>query len=307
MIASLWHGAADVFARFGEVDARLVIAALAFHLANHVLRSVAWRNVLGAAYPAERIRLLTVASASAVGVALNAVVPGRGGDAAKLGLLRLRVPGSTVPALASTLSVIVIFDLVAATVLLLAVGLSGAVPLSADLPSAPGPWVAGAGILAAVAAVLAARRLRAPLRRLRAQLAQGGAILRTPGRYARSVVAVQAAAWCCRIGVVYCLLAAFGVQATLPRAALVMVLCGASTLVPLTPGGAGTQQVVLAFALSQVATASVVVSFSVGMQAGITAVNALLGLAAGMVAFGTLHPLRAIRSGLGAARAPAAG
>jgi uncharacterized membrane protein YbhN (UPF0104 family) len=136
---------------------------------------------------------------------------------------------------------------------------------------------------------------------------RGGAILRTPWRYARGVVAVQAAAWCCRIGVVYVLLAAFGVEATLPRAALVMVLCGASTLVPLTPGGAGTQQVMLAFALSQVATASVVVSFSVGMQAGITAVNALLGLAAGMVAFRTLHPLRVIRSSLRVARTPAAG
>lgn len=76
---------------------------------------------------------------------------------------------------------------------------------------------------------------------------------------------------------------------------------------PLTPGGAGTQQVMLAFALSQVATASVVVSFSVGMQAGITAVNALLGLAAGMVAFKTLHPVRVIRSGLRDARAPATG
>ena len=120
-------------------------------------------------------------------------------------------------------------------------------------------------------------------------------------------MAVQAAAWACRIGVVYFLLAAFGLEPTLPRAALVMVLCGASTLVPLTPGGAGTQQVVLAVALSNGAPATVVVSFSVGMQAGVTAVNALLGLAAGMVAFGTLHPLRALRSGLRVARAPAAG
>jgi uncharacterized membrane protein YbhN (UPF0104 family) len=307
VIDGLWQGAGDVLARFGEVDPRLVMAALVLHVGNHALRSVAWCNVLRAAYPAERVPLLTVASSYAVGVALNAVVPGRGGDAAKVALLRLRLRGSTVPALASTLSVVVIFDLVAATALLLAVGLSGAVPLSADLPSAPAPWLAGAVLLALLAAVPLARRLRAPLRRLRAQVARGGAILRTPWRYARGVVAVQAAAWCCRIGVVYCLLAAFGVEATLPRAALVMVLCGASTLVPLTPGGAGTQQVMLAFALSQVATASVVLSFSVGMQAGITAVNALLGLAAGMVAFGTLHPGRAIRSGLRVAREPAAG
>jgi hypothetical protein len=75
---------------------------------------------------------------------------------------------------------------------------------------------------------------------------------------------------------VVCLLAAFGLDASPLAAAMVMILCGVSTLVPLTPGGAGTQQVMLAYALSQTATAAAVVSFSVGMQAGITAVNAAL-------------------------------
>jgi uncharacterized membrane protein YbhN (UPF0104 family) len=103
--------------------------------------------------------------------------------------------------------------------------------------------------------------------------------------------------------VVYLLMSAFGLHATVPDAAVVMVLCGASTLIPLTPGGAGTQQVMLTFALSEVATAAAVLSFSIGMQAGITAVNALLGLVAGMVAFRTLHPLAAIRAGVRLARA----
>jgi uncharacterized membrane protein YbhN (UPF0104 family) len=150
---------------------------------------------------------------------------------------------------------------------------------------------------------LAVRRLRPALRRLWAAAQQGGAILRTPGRYARRVAAVQAAAWTCRIAVVYLLMAAFGLPATVPGAALVMVLCGASTLVPLTPGGAGTQQVMLAFALSEAATAAAVLSFSIGMQAGVTAVNAILGLLASMVAFRTLHPLAAIRAGIRLARA----
>jgi hypothetical protein len=83
---------------------------------------------------------------------------------------------------------------------------------------------------------------------------------------------------------------------------MVMILCGVSTLVPLTPGGAGTQQVMLAYALSQTATAAAVVSFSVGMQAGITAVNALLGLGAAMIAFRTLRPHAALRSALQLAR-----
>jgi uncharacterized membrane protein YbhN (UPF0104 family) len=308
VIDRVWHAVLDVLGRFGEVDARLVLVALALHVVNHLLRSLAWRNVLRAAYPEQRVGLIPVASAYAVGVALNAVVPGRGGDAAKVALMRMRLRGSTVPAIASTLSVVVLFDLVAGTALLLAVCLTGAVPLSLDVPSLPSPWmIAGAALVALSAAVLIARRLRASVRRLREQVARGGAILRTPRRYAGSVVAVQAGAWACRIGVVYFLLAAFGLEPSVARAALVMVLCGASTLVPLTPGGAGTQQVMLAFALSNVAAASVVVSFSVGMQAGVTAVNALLGLAAGMVAFGTMHPVRALRSGLRVARAPGVG
>ena len=53
----------------------------------------------------------------------------------------------------------------------------------------------------------------------------------------------------------------------------------------------------VAFALSQTASAAAVVSFSVGMQAGVTAVNALLGLAGAMAAFRTLRPLAAMRGG----------
>ena len=49
-----------------------------------------------------------------------------------------------------------------------------------------------------------------------------------------------------------------------------MVVTGASTVVPLTPGGAGTQQVLLAVTLSQTASAAAVVSFSLAMQASVT-------------------------------------
>ena len=223
----------------------------------------------------------------------------------KVALVRMRLHGSTVPAIASTLSVVVLFDLVAGTALLLAVCLTGAVPFARCSLGSPAPSGDRRGRAGGAVGGLPGRSPPArSVRRLRDQVARGGAILRTPRRYACQVVAVQAGAWACRIGVVYCLLAAFGLEPGVARAALVMVLCGVSTLVPLTPGGAGTQQVMLAFALSNIAAASVVVSFSVGMQAGVTAVNALLGLAAGMVAFGTMHPLRAVRSGLRVARAP---
>ncbi len=308
-MSGVWDAAGAVVARFGELNAGFAIAAFALHISNHLLRSVAWRNVLVAAFPSRRVPLLGVVSAYTIGVALNAVIPGRGGDASKVALVRVGVEGSNVATITSTLSVVVLFDLVAATVLLLLVALTGSVPLAPHLSlgSLPGsPLLVAAAVAAVVAAVvLLGRRLRAPLRRLWAATRQGGAILRTPGRYLRQVVSVQAGAWMCRIGVVYCLMMAFGLDATVGRAALVMVLCGASTLIPLTPGGAGTQQVMLTYALGHVASAAAVLSFSIGMQAAVTAVNAALGLTAAMIAFRTARPVAAVRASLRAARAPA--
>ena len=270
------------------------------------LRSVAWRNVLAAAYPERRLRLLPIAAAYSAGVALNAVAPARGGDAAKVALARGVIPDSNVATIASTVTILALFDMVMATVLVLIVAGAGVVPIQLpSLASATAAWpvILAGSVLVALAARLVVRRARPRIRALWSRLRQGGAILRTPSRYLRGVVLVQSAAWACRVGVVMCLLAGFGLPASVPTAAVVMILCGASTLVPLTPGGAGTQQVMVALALSQTASAAAVVSFSVGMQAGVTAVNALLGLAGAMAAFRTLRPLSAMRGALAAARA----
>ena len=252
------------------------------------------------------MRLLPIAAAYASGVALNAVAPARGGDAAKVALARAALPSSSVPTLAATISVLVMFDLVLATALVLVIAAAGLVPVqlpSASTAAAHWPLIAAAGAGLAALGWVAARAAHRRLRTLWARLRQGGAILRTPARYLRRVALVQAAAWCCRVAVVLCLLAGFGLPASIPVAGMVMVMSGASTLIPLAPGGAGAQQVMVAFALSQTASAAAVVSFSVGMQAGITAVNALLGLAAAMAVFRTVRPLAAVRGALAAARA----
>ena len=296
-------GLDSVTDRLGAVDPRLVLLALVLHVANHGLRSVAWRNVLAAAFPERRLSLLPVASAYAAGVALNAVAPARGGDAAKVGLLRAAIPGSNVATIASTMSILVLFDMVMATVLVLLVAAAGLVPI--QLPSLAGAWpllLAGVAVLAVVGRLVAGRARRRVLA-LWGRMRQGGAILRTPRRYLHRVALVQSGAWVCRVGVIMCLLAGFGLPASVPTAAVVMILCGASTLIPLTPGGAGTQQVLVALAFSQTASAAAVVSFSVAMQAGVTLVNALLGLAGAMAAFRTLRPFAAARGALAAARA----
>jgi hypothetical protein len=101
----------------------------------------------------------------------------------------------------------------------------------------------------------------------------------------------------CRLGVAFAMLAAFGVQATIPIAGLVVVAGGMSTLVPATPGGAGTQQLFTVVALAQVASAASALSFSIGLQVGVTLVNTLVGLLALTLVFGTVRPA-AIRAGL---------
>ncbi len=281
--------------RLANIDPRWVALALALQLGNLGLRAVAWRAVIAAAYPRERIRLRDVGAAYAAGVALNAYTPARGGEALKIALLRLRIPGSSVPTLAATSSVILLFDaLMGATLLGLAWSL-GAVPA---LPHPSLPLIGGA---AAVVAIAAVALVLAP--RLRARLKQGTAILKTPRLYFRQVVPAQLGAWGCRVGVAFALLAAFGLPATVPLAALVVVAGGLSTLVPATPGGAGTQQVLVVYALQQTAAAASSLTFSIGMQVGVTAVNTLVGLAGLALIAGAVRPA-ALRATIRAARQP---
>ncbi len=275
--------------RIASLDTRWILVALLFHLGNLSCRALAWRNILAAAYPAVRIRLIDVGAAYAAGVAANAYLPARGGEALKIALVRLRIPGSNVAGVGASNGVVLLFDSVVGVSLL---GTAWALGL---VPALPHPSLEAVGAAAAVLVV--AVGIIALVPRLRANLRQGAAILGTPGLYLRRVVPFQTGAWACRLGVAFAMLAAFGVPATLPVAGLVVVAGGMSTLVPATPGGAGTQQLFIVVALQQVASAASALSFSIGMQVGVTLVNTMLGLLALMIAFGTMRPA-AIRAGL---------
>ena len=305
---------AAVIDTFARVDPRLVVVALVFHLANIGLRSLAWRNVLRAAYPDRPVPLLGIAGAYAAGMALNAFTPARGGDVVKVALVRTRVRGSSVATIAASMGVLSLFDVVVAGVVILLLAVSGllpALPGLPALPAAPGliaehPVLAAVGALLLVAGVtLAGRRFAPRLRSAWADLKAGASILSSPRRYATEVVPVQLSAWACRIGAAYFLLAAFGVPATLAAAVIVVVAGGLSTVVP-TPGGVGTQQVLLAYLLHATASTATIVSFSLGMQAAVTTLNLCIGLAAAMLMLRTLRPAGALRAHVRALRAEAA-
>lgn len=282
--------------RLATLDGRWLALALALQLGNLAFRTIAWRTILAAAYPSERIRLVDVGAAYTAGVALNAWVPARGGEALKIGILRMRIPGSSVTGLAASNVVFVVVDALMAAALFLTAWALGVVP-AVPRPS----WEM---ILVGLAALTVALALWRVLPRVRERVREGTAILTTPRLYLSRVVPVQLAAWACRLGVAFSLLAAFQLPATLPLAALVVVAGGLSTLTP-TPGGAGTQQLLVVYALQQTASAASALSFSIGMQVGVTAVNTLVGLAGLALVFQTLRP-SAIRAATRAARNPSA-
>jgi uncharacterized membrane protein YbhN (UPF0104 family) len=277
--------------QLADLDGRFLLPALLLQLTGLGLRAMVWRNVICAAYPDRCVPVTSVTGSFLAGVALNGFLPAKGGEIAKLALIRSRIHDSCVSTLAATLGVVTLLDGLLGGVLFVALVALGIAPVA--LPSVGiAPVIAALGLIAAAAVALRLRPRRA--RTLFAHLAQGAAILKMPRRYLHRVLPLQLAAWGCKIGVAFLVLSAFGIQAGLATAALVVVFNGLSTVVPV-PGGVGTQQVLAAYALRGVVPLAGAVSFSVGMQVGITVVNTLVGLTALMLMLRTFSPRAALR------------
>ena len=280
------------------LDARLVVPALVLQLAVLVLRAVAWRNILVAACR-QRISVFAVVCAYSAGVALNGLLPARGGDAAKVGLVRTRVPGSSVATIAGSLPVLCVLDAVIVASLLGTLWSAGAIP-AVPLPALPDASHLALPLTAAVAvgalgATLASRRFSFRVRPLLTSALQGLSILRSPAQLVCSVLPWVLGAWACRIGAIYLALGAFHIHASLATAALLVVLSGASNAVPV-PGGGGSQQLLATYALRGTVPAAGALSFSFGVQLGVTALNSAVGVLAAMALFRTLRPVAALRA-----------
>ena len=201
-------------------------------------------------------------------MALNTVLPARSGEAAKVVLVRTRIPGSSVATIASSSSVLLIADTVLGLALVsggLVVRSPAAAAAALDPERRP-PRVVPVVALAAFAGYRFAPRLRGVGRQLR----QGFAILGTPSAYLRRVAAPQLGAWLCRVGVAASLLAAFHISgAALGRRARRSSPAASRPPCP-TPGGMGTQQALVVVALHGTVSAAGAFSFSVALQLLVT-------------------------------------
>src|SRR5439155_7856878 len=112
---------------------------------------------------------------------------------------------------------------------------------------------------------------------LRERLGRGVAILRDRRRYLREVASWQLASWVCRIASLYWFLRAFHVHATLHNALLAQVVDSLSTLLPISPGGAGTKQGFLVVILHGQAWSSRLLAFSVGTYVVVSLFYVVIG------------------------------
>jgi uncharacterized membrane protein YbhN (UPF0104 family) len=304
-VHSFLNASQAFFNRLGEVRTGPLAIALLLHTINLLLRTRAWYAIIRAAYPNVRYRWRSCAGAYLSGVGLNALIPARGGDLLKLYLVRLRLPESRVATVIATLLVETLLDTIIGPGLFAYAYVTGVFPRIPELPHLPAfefsaavshPRLAGiiVGILVLLGLLLLRHAIRVA-RDFRERVRQGFTILRTPRRYAVQVAAPQAIGWVCRVGTMYYLLRAFSIHADIRNALLVLVVGSASTLLPLTPGGVGTQQALIVVVLSGQAPDSRLLSFSVGMQVVITVANALLGFLALTLMLRSLSLRKAIR------------
>jgi uncharacterized membrane protein YbhN (UPF0104 family) len=293
-VHEFFHAVRVFFDELASVAWLPLAIALGFHFVKLVLRAVAWRNILRASYPDEHIRWRPVFGAYVAGVGVNSIVPGRGGDLVKLYLVKHRFPSTNYATLASTLLAETLLDFVLATAFFLWALTLGVVP-SIHTPSFDWGWLfrhseATATIVALLTVlVLWLSWKTAQSGGIKERLGRGVAILRDRRRYLREVASWQLASWVCRIASIYFFLRAFHVHATLHNALLAQVVDSLSTVLPISPGGAGTKQGFLVAILHGQAPTSRLLAFSIGMYVAVTLFNVAIGAIALFASLRTLH------------------
>ena len=258
---SFQHGAQEFFHRLSEIAWPSMVIALLFYFAHLVARSRAWQNVLRAAYPERKVPLARITAAYLVGAGMNSVVPARIGDAVKIFLAKRSIRGSTYPTVVSSFFVGSVFDTSAGILVFVYALTQGLLPKPPELPDLPAFdiafWAQHPSFLLFTITALGIARLTLGVR------------------------AVETAA--CHIG------------GSFQNVLLVMSVQTVSTILPLTPGGAGAQQALLVATLVGPGPIAVL-TYSVGQQIAVAVWTAILGALALVFVFRTTDWRRLLRS-----------
>ena len=290
MLVRVLDGVDAFLDQIGSVDFLPLALAIGCHLLKMACTSRAWRNVLAAAYPESRVRWVPIYGAYLAGVGINAIIPARAGDAVRIVLAHRAIPGSTYTTVVSSTLVLSFFDMFAASLFLgwaLSTDQLPGLDVLARFESFDFAWILSrpllldlviAGVI--VAAGVVGFWIAGHVADFREHVGQAFRVLSPPTRYLGRVATWQAADWSLRILTIWFLLDAFNIPQTLENAALTQVSSSVATLFPITPAGVGTEQAFLLYVLSGVASASVLLAFSVGAKLTLTLTNVVAGFTA---------------------------
>jgi uncharacterized membrane protein YbhN (UPF0104 family) len=167
--------------------------------------SRAWRNVLAAAYPKERVSWPAIYAAYIAGVGVNAIFPARAGDVVRLTMAHRAVERSTYTTLVSSSAVLAIVDSLCAIALVLWALTQRVFPSFVALPSLPSfdyAWFLNHQLVSPVmladallGAIALAVWIRAHVKEFRHRVVQAFTVVRSPTRWLRTVVVWQLADW----------------------------------------------------------------------------------------------------------------
>lgn len=293
----------DAIDAFWDTLASVQLVPLALAISCHVVKlactSRAWRNVIAASYPDTRVRWRSIYAAYAAGVGVNAIFPARAGDVVRLYLAHRAVPGASYATLLASTLVLTVVDFAFALALFVWALTQGVLPGLDVLPSLPSfdfAWflrhelvselllaLLGAGL------VILAVWIHHRSRELRQRVAQAFTVVRTPARYLRTVVFWQLCDWALRLVTIWFFLGALGIEQSFRNVLLVQATASLATLVPVSPGGIGTEQAFLVYVLRGQAPRTTLLAFSVGMKLTLTVVNVIVGFAAILATLRTLR------------------
>jgi uncharacterized membrane protein YbhN (UPF0104 family) len=279
--------------------------AILAHLCKLGCTSMAWRNVLAAAYPGRPVPRRSILGAYVAGVGINAIVPVRAGDAVRIVLAHRAIPDSTYTTVVSSTLVLTIFDVVAASALLVwAATTQEALPGLGELPELPSfdfAWLLDHPLAAellvgalALAAIVLAIWIHGHVLDFWARVKQAFAVVQRPALYFRTVAFWQAGDWLLRLVTIWFMLDAFGIPQTVENALLVQVSASVATLVPLTPAGIGTEQAFLLYVFRGTVSNAQLLAYSVGAKLIIVATNVVAGFTAIGLTLRTLRYSRAL-------------
>jgi uncharacterized membrane protein YbhN (UPF0104 family) len=225
------------------------------------------------------------------------------GDVVRLTMAHRAIKGSTYTTLVSSSLVLAVVDVLLASALFAWALTQGVLPSLDVLPYMPSfdfAWflrhqsVAEVTLVAlAVGFIALAVWIRANVADFRQRVRQAFTVVRTPARWLRTVVAWQLAEWALRLATVWFMLGAFGIEQSARNVLLVQAAESLATIVPISPGGIGTQQALLVYTLRGQAPRSALLAFSVGMKLTLTCVNLVVGFTAILLTLRTLHFRRA--------------